>query len=168
IRFEVRAQLEHVDHGLHALALRGARQSVDVGEIVEVLRDRQIAVERELLRHVAETRTRAARGARQVDPRDAGITARWHEQHAEHAERRRLAGAVGPEQAVDLAGAHFEADVIGRHEVAESPGQTLGAHQYPIGPYRPGASIRLPLCRGRPATRQLALALARPAEQLDI
>jgi len=39
VRLQMRREFEHVDHRLHPLALGGALQSVDVGEIVEVLRN---------------------------------------------------------------------------------------------------------------------------------
>ena len=48
------------------------------------------------------------------------------QQAAHHLERGRLAGAVGAEQAEDLAAADAEADVVGGGEVAEPLGQPVG------------------------------------------
>ncbi len=99
------------------LALAG--EPIGAGEEVEVLGDRQLAVERELLRHVADALAR--RGARraQVDAGDAQRAAGRRQQAAEHAEGGRLAGAVGAEQAEDLAGLDLEADVVDGGEGAE-------------------------------------------------
>ena len=55
----------------------------------------------------------------QVDAGHAQRAAGGRQQAAEHAKGRRLAGAVGAEQAEDLAALHLEADVIDRGEVAE-------------------------------------------------
>ena len=51
-----------------------------------------------------------------VDPHDAGVGA---EQAGDHRERRRLAGAVGADEAEERAGAHLELDGVDRHGVAE-------------------------------------------------
>ena len=46
-------------------------------------------------------------------------------QPLDHLERRRLAGAVGPEDAEDLAALHAQGDAVDRHEVAVALGQAL-------------------------------------------
>ena len=96
----------------HALCEEPAAQAVRAAEELEVLAHAEVAVERELLRHVAD----ALRGLRPAPcagsrrrPRGA---AGGRQETAEHAKRRGLAGAVGSEQAEDLAAAHVEADVL--------------------------------------------------------
>ena len=61
----------------------------------------------------------------QVDARHLQRAAGGREQAAQHAERGRLAGAVGPEQAEDLAALDLEADVIDGGESAEPPDQIV-------------------------------------------
>ena len=59
-----------------------------------------------------------------VEPRPA--LAR-RDQRGEQADRGRLAGAVGAEQAEDLAGVELEVEAANRPQVAEPPAQALGA-----------------------------------------
>ena len=94
------AQAGHLQRpGDARVALRAAHV-VDAGEEQQVLRDRQVLVQREALRHVADAGSSPARSARTMSkpptvpppdgrPQDA----------AQHADRRRLAGAVGSEEA---------------------------------------------------------------------
>ncbi len=105
--------------------LRAAVQSVGAGEEIEVLGDRELAVERKFLRHVADVLAR--RGARpaQVEAGDAQRSGSGGQKPAQHAERRRLARAVRTEQAEDLAATNFEADVIDRREGAELAHQVV-------------------------------------------
>ena len=93
---------------------------------MQVLADAQVAVERELLRHVAEPGAGGAGGAIEVEAGDAGPAGGRPQEAAHHLERGRFAGAVGAEQAEDLAAADAEGDVVGRGEVAELLGQPVG------------------------------------------
>ena len=108
------------------VAATAASEAVDAGEEIEVLPHAQVAVERELLGHVAQPRRapRTRRGTGRSPP--PGRARRRPQQAAHHLERGRLAGAVGPEQAEDLAAADAERDPIGRGEVAELLGQPAG------------------------------------------
>ena len=90
------------------------RHAVDAGEEVEVLVDGEIVVERELLRHVPDLapharRAQAAALAGQLDESRARL-----DEAAQHLDRRRLAGAVGAEEAVDLTVAHREVHALRR------------------------------------------------------
>src|SRR5262249_48333986 len=119
-----------------------------------------------------EPRTCAARSVQQVDSGDAGIARGRFEQTAQHAEGGGLAGTVRPEKAVDLSGAHLEADVIGRDEIAETARQIDCAHQCGriACAARPRPQIAASCERNlpRPPARQQTLALTRAAEELDV
>ena len=96
----------------------------DLGGEVEVLLDREILVEREVLGHVADRGAQAlgvARHAVAEHLRRAG--GRLEEPH-QHAHERRLARAVRPEAAEDLAPPHGEVDAVdgdARAEAAREP-----------------------------------------------
>ena len=61
-----RTQLELRHRPVDALASPRAMEAIGAGEEVEVLRDRELAVERELLRHVADRLPCMRRAAAQV------------------------------------------------------------------------------------------------------
>ena len=61
-----------------------------------------------------------------VVPQDRCPTAGGSQQGGDHAQRRRLAGTVGTEQAVDDAGGDLQVEAVDGGEGAESPGQTIG------------------------------------------
>ena len=91
----------------------------------QVLPHRQLGVEREGLRHVADL-------AADVDvvgidrlAEQPGLPVGGRQQAAEHLHRRRLAAAVGPEEAEDLPPLDLHADVIDRDEIAELLGQAV-------------------------------------------
>ena len=85
------------------LLLRAAGQAVGAAEEPQVLAHAEIAVERELLRHVADARARRRRGMAQVSPGDAQGAVAGRQQAAQHAEGGGLARAVGAQQAEHLA-----------------------------------------------------------------
>ena len=74
---------------------------------------------------------------------DAGIGL---EQPDDHAQRGGLAGAVRPEQGVELAGAHGEIEMVDRRaleglaEAGEAQGRRLNGHR-PCGPRRKRCSV---------------------------
>ena len=92
----------------------------DLGREVEVLLDREILVEREVLGHVADRGAQAlgvARHAVAEHLRRAG--GRLEEPH-QHAHERRLARSVRAEAAEDLAPLHREVDPVDRDARAEA------------------------------------------------
>src|SRR5262245_24528085 len=96
------------------------RNSVNAGEEVEVVVDRQIVVERELLRHIAdappqEARTQAAALASQLH-----LAAARREQAAQDLDRRRLAGAVRSQQSVNLAVFDLDVYILDRMESSKA------------------------------------------------
>ncbi len=109
-------------HALHDLPHRrvAVRHLVDAGDEVEVLEHRQVLVEAEALRHVADL---AADFVRLVDDVVAEALARAAvrlEQAAQHADRRRLAAAVRAEKAADLAFGDLQVEALDHLEVAET------------------------------------------------
>src|SRR5262249_24039839 len=114
------------------------RNAVYAREEVEVVVDRQIVVERELLRHIPdapphETRTQAAAFARKLH-----LSAPRREQAAQYLDCRRLARAVRAEQSVNLTVFDFDVDVFDGVESAEAFVQRTGAD---------GDGPRLPLAK---------------------
>src|SRR2546430_13068316 len=57
----------------------------------------------------------------QIDPEHAALPLGRLEDPAQHAERRGLPGAVGPEKPVQLATADPEVEAVHRHDPAEAP-----------------------------------------------
>src|SRR5690606_25800870 len=89
-------------------------------EELQVVLGAQVPIEAELLRHVADRRLDARGRARDVVPGDEGPPRGRREQAAQHADGRRLAGAVRAEIAEDLAAPDLEGDVAHRDEGAEA------------------------------------------------
>ncbi len=104
------------DHAVDGVALFRAPQAVGAGEKIEVLAHAEIAVERELLRHVAEPAARGRWRAVEVEAVDARRAGGRPQQPAHHLEGGRFAGAVRAEQAEDLAALDRERDVVGGGE----------------------------------------------------
>src|SRR6516165_316843 len=73
------------------------------GDEIEVLEHREILVEAEALGHIADLSPNARRIRDDVQPEAGTSAAVRRQQTAEHADRRRLAAAVGAEEAADLA-----------------------------------------------------------------
>jgi hypothetical protein len=92
-----------------ARASRSARQSVQLAEVRDVLARGEMVVDAGAVRQHADRaagRERIAGDADAVDERVARVGA---QDRVQHAQRRRLARAVGPQQAGDLAVAGAEA-----------------------------------------------------------
>src|SRR5262249_52017105 len=109
-----------------------ARHPVDAGEEIEVLLDREVVVERELLGHVAELLPDVLRTQLTDLARQSHLARARRQQAAEHLDRGGLARPVGAEQSVDLAVAHLEIDALDRDEVAECLAQAARADGHRI------------------------------------
>jgi hypothetical protein len=87
----------------------------------QVVAGGQVLVDRDLLRHHPEV----ALDRRRLEPDVAAVhqdpAAVGLENPRDHAQRRGLAGAVGAEQAEDLAVPDLEGDVVDGNQVAEGP-----------------------------------------------
>ena len=93
--------------------------AVDAAEEVQVLRDREVVVERKLLRHVADllpdfSRAKCAALAGKLHVSRGGF-----QQTAQHLDRRCFSRAVGAQQSINFAVAHLQAHVVHRGEGAE-------------------------------------------------
>jgi hypothetical protein len=100
------------------LALR-PRHAVELREDDEVFLDAQLEIAGHRLRDDANRVAHAVRRLDDVEAVDEGRARRRHQQRDEHADQRRLAGAVGPEQTEDLALLDVKGDAFDCREVAE-------------------------------------------------
>ena len=105
--------------------LAARAEAVEAGVQREVLPHRQLFIERERLRHVADAHPR--RHAARIDRRAKQLrrAAGRLQQAGEHFHRRRFAAAVTAEEAEDFALLDGEADVVNRGEVAETLGEVV-------------------------------------------
>ena len=95
---------------LHRLAT--VVEFVDGGDEIQILGDRQVLVEAESLRHVADLQADPRRVADDVEPQTRAAAAVRLHQPAQHPDRGRLAAAVGAEKAADLARRHREREAV--------------------------------------------------------
>ena len=107
-------------------ASRVAPDAIDAAEEAQVLDHREVVVERELLRHVADVLAHPLGLARDVEARDGRSSAARPQEAAQHADGRRFARAVGAEEADDLAPPRLEAHVVDGDEIAEALDETVG------------------------------------------
>ncbi len=91
------------------------RHPVHARDEGQVLADREVLPEREPLRHVAGAALDLPRLRLDVEAQASALAGIRREQPAEHADRRRLAAAVRPEEAEDLAAPHRQREVA--HDV---------------------------------------------------
>ena len=126
------AELEFFQRPVHPLALARAREVVGAAEEAQVLEDTEVAVERELLGHVADPGPAPRRGVPQVEARDAQGARRGGKQAAEHPEGGGLCPRRWPQEAEDLAAA----DVKGRRRSRRrsSPNRRLTSRTSITGP----------------------------------
>ena len=110
----------HADRGEQLLDARG-RQPVQARVVAQVLAPAQLAVEQRLVAEVADLRRQLPALARQLraeHPRAAAVRA---QQPREHAQQRRLAGAVGAEHRERLPRLHAHAHAGERDPLAVAP-----------------------------------------------
>ena len=112
-------QVEFFHDFLNALFEFERRDAVRATEKAQILVNGQLAVERKLLRDIADVAPRLRARRAKVDTCNAELPRRQREQAAEHAERRRLARAIRPQKAKDLAAMDVERGVGDGREVAE-------------------------------------------------
>ena len=103
----------HRREQLVALPL-GRRNAVQPGLDLQRLARREERVEDDLLRDDADRPLGVARMLVDVEAPDRHLAAGLHDQAGEDVDQRRLARAVGAEQAEDLPARHVEADVVER------------------------------------------------------
>src|SRR5262249_47439627 len=122
---ELRFQIESGRDTTNSLATSSARQSVSASEKLQVLAHAQVAVERELLCHVAGAPPPRRRRLVEVEAVDAGGALAGAQQAAHHLEGCGLAGAVRPQKAENLAARDGEGDAVRCREAAEAAGEAL-------------------------------------------
>jgi len=123
--------LDEPTSGVDPLA-RGAfgaafgRHTVNPVEEFDVLFDGEIVVQRKFLRHVADVAADLLRLGGDVIALHGCLARRGRQQAAEDPDRRGLAGAVGAEETVDLAGRDGEVETVEGGDVAERLHQAFG------------------------------------------
>jgi hypothetical protein len=110
---------DHFEQLGHAGVDVRARQPIHHAVEAEVLRSRQVVVERELLENEPDVRPYRVRCPRHVVARDSGDPTRRMQQRAQHRDGRRLTGPIGAEESEQLAGLDTERNAVNRGEVAE-------------------------------------------------
>ena len=98
----------------------------DAGVEVEVLTDRELAVEGERLRHVADALARGQVVGVHGIAEELGLAFGGGQEASQHLHRGGLAAAVGAEEAEDLAAADGEAHAVHGGEAAEPLGEVGG------------------------------------------
>ena len=118
-----RVELEALDQ---RLLVRRVDAAAQVGEVLERLAAGEPVVEGELAGHVADAAVDGDRVGGRLDAEDARRAAGRPDEVEQGPDRRRLAGAVGPEEAEDLALARLQVDVDDAAVLAVGLGELLG------------------------------------------
>jgi hypothetical protein len=108
-----------LQHAIDARVQVGSRQPVQLAKEPQIVARRELRVERDLLGHDPEHAPGVDGPIRDVDPVEPRLSGIRLHQAAQNADRRRLAGAVGPEQAIDFSRGDPERDPFERLVVAE-------------------------------------------------
>jgi hypothetical protein len=125
-----------VDDVIHGAGRRAVIEAVRAREVVEIFPDRQRFVHREKVRQIADVLLRALRLRVHVDARHDRLAVGRFEEPARHPDHRRLSGAVGADEAVDLSARDDEIHIVDGDEVVElfpDPGE---ADHMASSPYR--------------------------------
>ena len=101
-------------------------EAVQVGEEEQHLARREPLVQPGTRRDETHAAFDLVREFGRAQSLDLGVTARGRQQAQNHADGRRLAGAVGPEQAVNFARADAKREMIDRDDLALMVGERLG------------------------------------------
>ena len=126
-------EVDHLEHLTHPGRDGAGVDAVELGVEAEVLLGGEVAVERRVLEHEADVPADVVALAGDVEAAHAGGAGGGPRQRAEHVDRRALAGAVGAEEAEDLAGSDGERDAadgldlaVGLDEVLDLDGGWSG------------------------------------------
>ena len=103
-------EVDHLEHLAHPRRDDLGVDAVELGVQAEVLLGGEVAVERRVLEHEADVPADGVALADDVEAAHAGGTGRGPGERAQHVDRRALAGAVGAEEAEDLAASDGERD----------------------------------------------------------
>ena len=99
------------------------RHAVDLRDEAQRFRGGQPVEQREILGHDADAPLDLDRIGERIDAEDAHLAAEGRSRPGEALDRRGLAGAVGPEEAVEAAGRNREVDAVHRALRSERPRQ---------------------------------------------
>ncbi len=111
----------HRDRGRRALRGHLSREAVHAAEEPQVLSHREIVVEAEPLRHVADPPLHPLRVLSDVDPEHRGDACAGRQQPHEHPDRGGFSGAIAAEEAEHLPCLHVERETVHGGERAETP-----------------------------------------------
>ena len=119
---ELEARQGLIDPLTQPLAADAAESSVQF----EIAAHGQLFVKRKRLRDIADPRPR--RDVARIDrlAQELGTAFGRGKQPGQHLHRRRLAAAIGAEEAEDLAALDAKADMVDRGEIAKAHGQAFG------------------------------------------
>jgi hypothetical protein len=157
-----RAAIGQADARQHVVDEARGHVAVELGQQREVDATRQVGIEARLLHEAGDVverrRARAAEGTSQQ--RDRARVGR--DQPEQQPQQRRLAGAVGPQQPVNLAGLHDQVQVVHGRRRLEALDQPSGGDGLHGGHYEPRAApaLRYPR-RSRPEARDTRPVLSR-------
>src|SRR5690606_19581085 len=132
-------QSESVERPVDIVAPR--RELVEPRDEVEVLPDREVLVEREALRHVADLALDQVGLGPDIVAEHLAAAGIGAEQAADHPDRGRLAGTVRAEEADDLAALYAEVDMVDDHPTVEALGQARHVDDRRAVHHLPSASI---------------------------
>ena len=124
--FEIGAEAEPIDEFVDPGAGTVAGKVEDTGVELEVLTDRELAVEGEGLRHVADALARGQVVGVHGITEELGLALGGGEEPGQHLHRGRLSAAVGAEETEDLAAADGEVDAVHGGEGAKPLGEVGG------------------------------------------
>ena len=123
------AQLDEIDELIRPPAEVAPGQTEVAAVDDDVLADRQLHVQRVLLRHDAEPRANVCALRHRIQAEDAERSLRRRRDAPDHSHRRRLSRSVRSEKAEGLAALHVEVDTVHGDELAETLDQPAGVHQ---------------------------------------
>ena len=119
-------QVKPLQHGLHALGHLGLWHMKQPGVQHQVLLYRQLAVQRERLRHIAHAAARGHVFRVHRLAKQPGLAVGGGQQAGEHLHGGGLAAPVAAQKAKNLAALDAKAHMVHRHKVAKLHGQALG------------------------------------------
>ncbi len=119
-RLQERVEVEHLPKPREVRAVALGRHLVDVAQQVERVLQREVPPELDALaEHRADLPGELDPAPRRVEPADRDPPGRGDEDAGQHLDRRRLAGAVRPEVAEQLAALDLEGDLV--HRLDDGP-----------------------------------------------
>src|SRR5574338_634130 len=119
-------QTDDLQHLVHPLPQGRALHAVQAAEEAQVLACREVRVDGQVLRHVADGALQRGGSRAELLAVDQHLAPVAGQDAADHGDGGRLAGAVRPEQAVRLSRRDLEADAVDRRPVAEPLAQVGG------------------------------------------